>query len=71
LQLWHPLPAESFALTQSSAIRSLEWPKGGTTRWVNWADALANRLDPFTNDYFKRAVKWEELDPELDCEPDE
>lgn len=57
---------------QQRASRSPdEWPPEDTSRWVEWATGLANRADPFTNGYFKRALKWTELDANLECEPED
>jgi len=47
------------------------WPNDATQKWIAWAAAIANRVDPFTNGYFDRALKWTEIDPELECDADE
>jgi hypothetical protein len=52
---------------RASANRN-EWPAHAVIRWVEWAEALANRADPFANGYFKNALEWMQLDAELDCE---
>jgi len=44
-----------------------EWRPEETSRWVEWAEGLANRSDPFANGYFRRALQWTELDADLDC----
>jgi len=48
-----------------------EWPHDETNRWLQWAEGLANRSDPFTNGYFKRALQWTEWDADLECGSEE
>jgi hypothetical protein len=38
-----------------------EWQKEATDRWILWAEAVANRVDPFANGYFKRALSCADL----------
>lgn len=44
------------------------WPADGRDRWISWAEAIANRSDPFENGYFDRAQTWTEFDAELEFE---
>jgi hypothetical protein len=48
-----------------------DWLGEDTARWIDWANGLADRADPFTNGYFVRALKWTELDADLECESED
>jgi hypothetical protein len=43
------------------------WTEEARTRWLNWAQRMAQRLDPFHNGYFSQHSAESEFESELDC----
>ena len=65
---------------QAAALRTLindfrgrelspTWTEETRTRWINWAQKMADRLDPFHNGYFSQRLAESAFDSELDCHP--
>jgi hypothetical protein len=42
------------------------WNPDAVERWINWAETLMNRADPFSNGYFERILTAKRFHPEID-----
>ena len=45
------------------------WTEEARTRWLEWAQKMADRLDPFHNGYFSQHLAESEFESELACQP--
>lgn len=45
------------------------WTEEARSRWLNWAQRMAQRLDPFHNGYFGQDLAESKFESEMDCQP--
>lgn len=73
LNAWHEASSirKFIGEVRRRGIRKSSWPAKELAAWISWAEAFAEKLDPFTNGQFDRALKdFSRLDAEFETEPE-